>query len=319
MRAALYETFGEPSTVLKTGDRPMPEPGAGQVRVKMTRAAIHNHDLWTIRGSYGVRPPLPAIGGSEGAGLVDALGEGVTDLAVGQRVCGFAIAGAWAEYFVCAAPLPLPDAISDELGCQLVAMPLSAMTLLEHYKVEPGEWLVQNAANGAVGKTLATIAKARGIQVVHLVRSEGAVRELEALGIPGAISTADAAWRDKVRSVVGEARIACAIDALGGAASGDLCALLGTGGTFVAFGSMTGLPMQIDSGSLIFNQIKAEGFWLLKVPATETARRVGELVKLVVTGALQLPVASVHDLEHAAEATAASVKASRHGKVLLRP
>src|SRR4029453_5829743 len=96
-----------------------------------------NHDLWTIRGSYGQRPPLPAIGGTEGAGIVEALGEGVTHLQVGQRVAGFGV-GTWGEFFVthAAGALPLPEAIADDVGCQLVAMPLSALVLLDTYAAE---------------------------------------------------------------------------------------------------------------------------------------------------------------------------------------
>lgn len=322
MRAAIYEAFGDPSSVLHVGERPLPEPRAGQVRVKMVRSAIHNHDLWTIRGSYGTRPTLPAVGGSEASGIVDALGEGVTNVRVGQRVTGFATGGAWAEYFVSpgAGLLPLLDAISDDLGCQLVAMPLSAMTLVETYRVSAGEWLVQNAANGAVGKALAIIAKARGVAVVHLVRSTDAVKELEEAGITGAIATDAEGWRDRAKALVGDAKVRYGIDSIGGKASSDLASLLTPGGTLVAFGSMSGEPMVVQSGDLIFRNLKAEGFWLSAHQAerADVVRRIGELVQLVASGALPLPVASVHDLAHAAEATAASVRAGRRGKVLLR-
>jgi NADPH:quinone reductase-like Zn-dependent oxidoreductase len=321
MRAAVYEAFGDPSQVLHVAERAVPEPRAGQVLVKMVRSAIHNHDLWTIRGSYGTRPTLPAIGGSEASGIVHVLGEGVTNVKVGQRVTGFATGGAWAEYFLSAGAglLPLPDSISDDVGCQLVAMPLSAVTLLETYKVEPGEWLAQNAANGAVGKALAIVAKARGIKVLHLVRSAAAVKELADAGITGAVATDAAGWRDRVKDLVGDGKLRYGIDSIGGRASGELASLLSPGATLVAFGSMSGEPMVIDSGDLIFRGIKAEGFWLSthQSARADTVRRIGELVQLVTSGALPLPVASVHDLAHAAEAAAASVSAGRRGKVLI--
>ena len=68
MRSALYSAFGNPAEVLVAGDSPLPEPGPGEVRIRTRLAPIHNHDLWTIRGQYGYKPPLPAIGGSEGVG-----------------------------------------------------------------------------------------------------------------------------------------------------------------------------------------------------------------------------------------------------------
>jgi len=321
MRAAVYETFGDPAVVLSLGERPTPEPRAGQVRVRMTRSAIHNHDLWTVRGTYGARPKLPAIGGSEAAGVVDALGDGVTNFRVGQRVTGFA-SGTWAEFFVTSADalLPLPDAISDDVACQLVAMPLSAMALLDHYGAGATDWIVQNAANGAVGKTLATIAKARGRRVVHLVRSDAGIAELSAIGIDGAISISAPGWRDRVKALVGEDKVVATIDSVGGSASGDLARLLSPGGKLVAFGSMSGEPMAIDAGALIFRAITVEGFWLTSHPISAERRvaMITELVTLVASKALELPVAGVFPLAEAAAAAAASAKASRNGKVLLR-
>jgi len=323
MRAAIYKSFGDPATVLELGERDVPEPGPGLARVRMSRAAIHNHDLWTIRGDYGVRPPLPAIGGSEAAGVVDAVGEGVTNVRVGDRVAGFA-AGTWCELFLTAAAglLPLPDAISEDVGCQLVAMPLSAMALVETYAVDAPNWIIQNAANGAVGKTLAKIAKSRGKNVIHLVRSEEAVRELADHGIEGAISTAASDWRDRVKALRGDGKIMAAIDSIGGAASGAICSLLAPGGKLVAFGSMTGEPMQLDTGPFIFKQVTLEGFWLSKqnaVPPETSRSMIGELVKLAAKGDLDLPVAGVYPLERAAEAAKASVTVGRRGKVLISP
>jgi NADPH:quinone reductase-like Zn-dependent oxidoreductase len=323
MRAVTYSTFGDPATVLELGERPLPEPGPGQVRVKVTRAAIHNHDLATIAGRYGHRPPLPAIGGSEAAGTIDALGEGVTHLRLGDRVAAFG-AGTWCEAFVtqAAGTVPLPDAITDDLGCQLVAMPLSALVLLDTYPAEAPDYIVQNAANGAVGKSLAKIARARGRNVLNLVRSAAAVRELADHGIAGAIDTSAPDWRDRVKATIGDGKIRYAIDSVGGKASGDLCSLLAPGGKFVAFGSMTGEPMQLDVGPFLFKQVVLEGFWISKqnaVPPDRSRALIGELVKLVAEGAIDLPVAGVFPLAGAREAAAKSLGAARGGKVLLAP
>jgi NADPH2:quinone reductase len=136
MRCVAYNAFGVPAEVLHLVDRPVPEPGPGEIRVRMVLSPIHNHDLWTIRGEYGVKPPLPAIGGTEALGVVDKLGEGVTTPALGQRVTGSA-ADTWAESFLAraAAVIPVPDAIGDDVACQLAAMPLSAMMALEELGV----------------------------------------------------------------------------------------------------------------------------------------------------------------------------------------
>ncbi|MEH6668842.1 MAG: alcohol dehydrogenase catalytic domain-containing protein, partial [Psychrobacter sp.] len=165
MRSAIHNSFGKPSNVLSVGDSPMPQPAANEVRIKTILSPIHNHDLLTVSGQYGYKPEMPAIGGSEALGIIDAVGDDVTDLSVGQRVACASVHETWAEYFVAPASMVfnMPDTIEDELAAQLIAMPLSALMLLEFLEVDKGQWIIHNAANGAVGKTLAMLAAARGV------------------------------------------------------------------------------------------------------------------------------------------------------------
>ena len=99
--------------------------------------------------------------------------------------------------------IPLPDAIPDELAAQLIAMPLSSLMLLDFANLQPGQWMVQNTANGAVGKTVAMIAQARGIHVINLVRRQEAVAEMNALGIKHVVATDQADWKDQVKAIQG--------------------------------------------------------------------------------------------------------------------
>lgn len=325
MRSAIHASFGDPADVLTLGENPVPQPGPGEVRIKTRLAPIHNHDLWTVRGRYGYKPELPAIGGSEAVGVIDALGEGVQGLATGQRVGAATVHGTWAEYFLAPAQMviPMPDAVPDETAAQLIAMPLSALMLLEFLEVERGQWIVQNTANGAVGKTLAMLSRARGVNTINLVRRDAGVTELTALGIDHAISTAQAGWQEQVHAIVGDAPLSAAVDSIGGTASGELMSLLGEGGVLVSFGSMTGEPMQIASGDLIFKQATVKGFWGSKVSAAmaveDKHRLVGELLRLAAGGELALPVEGIYDLADTAKAAAASLAPGRKGKVLLRP
>jgi NADPH:quinone reductase-like Zn-dependent oxidoreductase len=324
MRSAMYHTFGDPARVLVAGDSPAPEPGPGEVRIRMQLAPIHNHDLWTIRGQYGYKPALPAIGGSEGLGVVDAIGAGVEGLAVGQRVTAASGRGTWAEYFVASARMviPMPDAIADETAAQLIAMPLSALMLLEFLQVERGGWIVQNAANGAVGKTLAMLASARGVRVLSLVRRDAGVEEMTALGIADVVSTATPGWMEAAKTLLGDGSASVAVDSVGGAASAELVALLGKDGVLVSFGSMSGEPMHVPSGDAIFRGVTMKGFWGSKVSrdmsVADKRRLVGELLQRALDGELQLPVGGVYDLADAAKAAAASLQPGRNGKVLLR-
>ena len=323
MRSVVYNTFGVPAEVLHLADRPVPTPGPGEIRVRMVLSPIHNHDLWTIRGEYGVKPALPAIGGTEALGVVDLLGEGVTAPALGQRVTGSAV-NTWAEYFVARAAtvIPAPDAISDEVACQLAAMPLSAMMALEELGVQPGQWMIQNAATGAVGKTLAMIAKARGVHVVSVVRRAAGVAELAALGIDNAISTAEPGWQKRVKDMTGGAPIVAALDSVGGEESGQLLHMLAEGGQLMTFGAMANKPMVVNPGDLIFKQATIKGFWAAKLGSGprrgEIPRAIGELVRLAASGALNLTVEKAFPLDEAAEAARASIAPGRTGKIAFR-
>lgn len=325
MLSALHRTFGDPAEVLTPADSPRPEPGEGEVRIKTILSPIHNHDLWTVRGQYGYKPELPAIGGSEAVGIVEALGPGVTGVSSGARVAAAGVHETWAEYFLAPAKslVPLPDAIPDEAAAQLIAMPFSAIALLDFLGVDTGDWVIQNTANGAVGKTLAMLAAARGVHVVNLVRRDEGVDELASLGIANAVSTASAGWKERVTEITGGAPIRAAIDSIGGDASGDLMHLLGDNGLLVSFGSMAGEPMRIPSGATIFKQAVVKGFWGAKVSADmapeKRAALIGELMRLVASGELKLPVEAIFGLDRIKDAVAASLTPGKIGKVLLRP
>ncbi|MBL8630792.1 MAG: zinc-binding dehydrogenase [Rhodospirillaceae bacterium] len=325
MRSVVHSVFGDPVDVLKLTDVPMPAPAAGQVRLRMKLAAIHNHDLWTVRGSYGYKPALPAIGGSEAVGVVDAVGEGVDVALIGKRMAYAGVRGAWAEYYVASAValVPVPDVMSDEAAAQLIAMPFSALTLLDFLNVAAGDWIIQNAANGAVGTMLAGLAKSRGIHCVNLVRRDEGVAEMAKLGISNTVSTAAKGWKDSVRSLVGDGKIRAGVDSIGARATEDMAALLAESGLLVSFGSMTGEPMQLSSGTVIFKQLTLKGFWASTVSAQMLPEKrkslMGELIRLVATGEVKLHTDAVFDLADITKAVTRALTPGRAGKVLLKP
>ena len=212
----------------------------------------------------------------------------------------------------------MPDAISDDVACQLTAMPLSAMMALEELGVQPGQWMIQNAATGAVGKTLAMIAKARGVHVVNIVRRRVGVGELAALGIDNAISTAESGWQKRVKEMTGGAPIIAALDLVGGEESGQLLHMLGEGGQLMTFGAMANQPMIVSPGDLIFKQATIKGFWAAKLGSgprrAEIPRAIDDLVHLAATGALKLTIEKAFPLEEAAEAARASMQPGRTGR-----
>lgn len=325
MRAIVHSAFGDPAEVLHVEDAPLPEPGAGQVRVRTLLSPIHNHDLWTVRGTYGFKPELPARAGTEAVGVVDAVGEGVENLSVGQRVATGGTFGVWAEYFIghAAAMIPVPDAMDDVTASQLVSMPFSALSLIEFLELERGDWLVQNAANGAVGRLVAQLAVARGLNVLGLVRRDAGVSELEGLGIGNVVSTEGENWRERVADITGGAPIVAGVDSVGGAASGEVLSLLAENGTLVAFGAMASPIMEIASGDVIFKQATVKGFWGSKVSSSMAPARRGELLRELVTrigeGVLTLPASHTFSFDEISDAARANFEPGRIGKVLLKP
>ena len=325
MRALVQPQFGDPAEVLSVQEVPDPEPGPGQALVRVLLSPIHNHDLWTVRGSYGFKPEMPARAGTEAVGVVEALGEGVEHLQVGQRVASGGSFGAWAELIVAPAAglIPVPDAISDEAASQLVSMPFSAIALLDFLEVSEGDWIVQNAANGAVGRLVAQLAAARGVNVLGLVRRSDGVDELREQGIERIVATDDDGWRDRVREIVGDAPVVAGVDSVGGSAAGDVVSLLAEDGVLVVFGAMASPTLEIASGDVIFKQVVVKGFWGSKVfPAMDRekrARLMGELVSGIASGSLTLPVEKTYSLAEISDAARASAQPGRRGKILLRP
>ena len=325
MKSLTFATTGDPAAVLKLTEAPVPEPGPNELRLKTMLAPIHHHDLGAVRGTSNTQVALPATGGSEAVGLVDALGAGVTGFRVGQRVSTAGASGTWAEYFLAPAPqvAPLADSIDDETAAQLLAMPLNALSILDLLAVPPGGCLVQNAATGAVGKSLAVLAKGRGIRVVGLVRREAAVAELARQGIADAVWTGAPDWQQQARALAGAAGFGAAADGVGGPATGDLVALLGEGGTLAFYGDVSSQPLQFDPMTLIFKQLTIKGFWGMKAltPAggADLPALIQEVLKAAASGALRLPAGAVFSLTDAAQAVAASEAGDEKGKVLLRP
>ena len=187
MKAIVFERFGEPAEVLRVRDVPMPEPGPGEVRVRMIASPINPSDLLVVRGRYGVLPPLPATPGFEGVGVVDKVGPGLLGwLVQGKRVAVInAKGGNWAEYAVIPArqARPVPDDIPDEQVASFFVNPATVLAMVRHVLAVPrGEWLLQSAAGSTLGRMIIKLGRHDGFKTVNVVRRREAIDELKALG-----------------------------------------------------------------------------------------------------------------------------------------
>ena len=326
MRALRFHAFGKPAHVLRLDDLPTPEPGPGAVRVRLTHRSLNPADLHTILGHYGALPGLPAVGGHEGAGVVEALGEGVTGVAVGQRVVPLGVDGTWQEAVVVPAEalFPVPDGVPDEAAAQLFVNPLTAWLMLDALGLGEGDWLLQTAATSQVGRLVIQLARRRGIRTFNLVRREDARAELEALGADAVVvaTAASDAWtlRREITAHTGDGAEG-ALDAVAGPVGGLAAGCLAEGGTMLVYGNLSGEPLALDAPALLFRQATVRGFWRTRrfeqAPRAETVAALGSLAALIAEGALALPVDAAYDLADFREAIAHSRTPGRTGKILL--
>lgn len=322
MQAIQHSQFGQPEKVLQVKNINLPIPQAGQVRVKTLLASIHHHDLWIVRGEYGIKPKLPSTAGSEAVGIVDAVGEGVDSTLIGQRVNATG-SGTWSEYFITTADrlIKIPDNISDEDAAQIGLMPLSAQVLLNFIGIQAGQWMIQNTANGAVGKALALFAQRQGISVINLVRRAEAVNELSALSIKHIVNISDSNWQQQVKTITQEPIIA-AVDSIGGSHTRDLFNLLSEGGQLVIFGSLTNEPMTLSSADIIFKRATIRGFWgATAFQSINDARQmmIQNIIDAISKKELALPIDEIYTFSQIRSAIEATLTKGKNGKVLLRP
>lgn len=326
MKHALYRSRGPvPQDVIEVESFTPPVLGPGQVRVEVLAAPINPSDVLTLTGEYGSLPPLPAVGGNEGVGRVVELGVDVKGLAFGQTVLLPVGSGTWTTHLVADARalIPLPGHADPlQLAMLTVNPPTARLLLGDIVPLQAGDWVIQNAANSAVGGYLVQLARTRGLRTVNVVRRESAVADVATLG--GDVILVDGEDLDeRVRQATGGARIRLGIDAVGGHATARLADALAAGGTVVNYGAMGGEPCNVSPAALIFRGIRLRGFWLAHwYKAADAGARnalFAELVGLIADGSLKARVQATYGFDEIKAAVAAAASGGRTGKILLRP
>ncbi len=325
MLKAEYKTRGPvPQDVIEAVELELPPVAAGQALVKVLAAPINPSDVLTLTGEYGMLPPLPAIGGNEGVGEVLEVAADVTNLKPGQTVLLPVGCGTWRTHLVADAKqlIPLPSADPQQLAMLTVNPPTAYLMLRDFVDLQPGDWVIQNAANSGVGSYLVQLAKIRGLKTINVVRRESAVAGVQAEG--GDVVLVDGPDLPKrVREATGGAAVKLGIDAVGGASTDHLAASLAEGGVLVNYGRMSGEPCQVNPGSFVFRDVTLKGFWLARWFRQATPQQqmqlFGELIQLIATGKLKARIAATYDISQIKEAVAAAAAGERDGKIVLVP
>lgn len=331
MQAVVFEQFGEPSEVLKVQSVPDPNASRGQVLVRMHASPVNPSDLMNIRGTYTLRPELPAIPGFEGVGIVESSGGGLLGrLMVGKRVAVLnRDRGNWCERTVVSARqvIPLPRSLSMEQSAMFFVNPATAFIMTREILAVPrGEWLVQTAAASALGRMIIRLGKHCGFRTVNIVRREEQAEQLRQLG-GDAVTVFDPERNapdelaERLQRETGNADIRYAIDPVAGETGSALVPCLGRHGRLLVFGTLSGQPLCFSSRQLMSQAASVEGFWLgnymdgLSLPSK--LRLIRRITALIQSGVLASDHQPVVPLESVREAVLMAEQTGRQGKILL--
>ena len=327
MKALRFHEFGPPADVLQLEEIPTPTPTDDEVLVRLTARSVNPSDLYTIMGTYGVRPKLPAVGGNEAAGVVEHVGANVSQFAPGDRVTlmlgAVGTDGTWREY---AAVRPdtiihTPTGLSDEqAACAWVNYLTAWILAFEDLDLQPDELLLVTAAASHLGRAMLQIAAHAGFKVIGTVRREDQRQELLDLGAAGVIVTDSEDIGTRYRELTGKKAISKAVDAVGGVVGSAVAAALAPRGTLILYGMMSGKPLRIG-GEMIFSEATVRGFWLLRWMQNRApqhiAQVVGQLSALFADGTFAPAIDSTFDLADIKGMVERSSTPGRHGKVII--
>jgi NADPH:quinone reductase-like Zn-dependent oxidoreductase len=325
MKQAVLEKYGQPEDVVRCVDAPdVGAPDAGEVVFDVLAFPINPADISMCKGSYRLRPALPATPGAECIGRVTAVGTGVAHVRPGDLVVTLQREN-WAQKRRVKADdvIPVPAGIDLRQGAMLRINPPTALLLLSDVvTLRPGDWIIQNVANSAVGRLVIRLARRRGIRTMNVVRRESLFGELTALGADAcAVDGPDLAETVKARTAGAPIRLG--LDAVSGRATARLSSCVGEGGVVCNYGSMTGEDPVMSRAALIGNGQSLVGFILGRALATRSLAQVraiyAELAEQIMNGTLSAPVEKIYSIEDIKPALTHAQRGERSGKILVAP
>lgn len=324
IKAIVYEAHGKPEEVLRLEELDLPAVGENEALVRIVAAPINPADLNQIEGKYPIRFPLPATPGFEGSGIVEEVGAKVQDVAAGAQVILPHDLGTWRDKAVVVAEklTVVPNDIAPEQAAMLKINPITAWRLLHDFvRLEKGDWIIQNAANSAVGRAVIVLARELGWRTVNVVRRAELIEELRAAG--GDVVLLD---NDELRGAVAEATkgapIRLGLNQVGGESALRVAKVVAAEATIVTIGAMSLRPLTMPNGLLIFKNLHFTGFWVNKwyerASAEERRETFAALIDLARRGLLETKVERAYSLGEFREAVARAGEGRREGKILFR-
>ncbi len=310
VKAIRIHEFGD-IDVLKWEDIEVGEPGPGQLRLRHTVIGFNFLDIAVRRGIYPVLPELPSVLGTEGAGVVEAVGEGVSGFSIGQRVAYAAtLPGAYAEQRLIDASqvVALPDSVSDEDAAASMLKGMTVEYLIHRcYPVQSGQTALVHAAAGGVGLFMCQWLAAKGVNVIGTVGSDAKKETILGLGAKYAVNYKTENFTEITRKVTGGTGVDVVYDSVGKDHYQGSIDALRPRGYMVNFGNSSGPLPQIDSvelnvkGSLFFTKASMRFYQLSRQELDDSA---ATLFAAIAAGDVKPVIGQRYKLEDAAQAHA---------------
>ncbi len=322
MKAIVFDQVGGPE-VLRLADIPQPQPKPGWVLIKNHAIGINFADTFFRQGAYIVKPTLPDTPGLEAAGVIAAVGPGVTHLQAGMRVAAIGIK-TYAEYCVASASqvMPLPDFVSFEEGAAFPIQVLTAYHMLHTaHHLTPGQTVLVHSAAGGVGIVAVQIAKAAGARVIGTVSHESKAGVVSEYGADAVINYATQDFAEEALKLTNGQGVGLILDAVGKPTLEPGLRCLAPFGHLILYGRASGLPDPLNLFSLFQKSLKVSGFLLYTVSAMPDKHREGieRSFQLMREGKLKLLIGKRFPLAEAAAAHRYLESRQSVGKLVLIP
>jgi len=312
------------SDVLSIEDDDIGAPGPGEVLLDQKGMALHYADTMLREGKYFLKPALPAVVGLDGAGVVEAVGDGVTDFKPGDTACYMFNLGAYAEKRVIAADalMPVPDGIDPKNLAGTFLRGMTAQYLLRQtYRVQSGDTVLVHTAAGGMGSLLCQWAKALGATVIGTVGSDDKKAVATASGAAHVVNSRTEDIAAAVNDITGGEGVAAVYDGIGKDVWDANVAALRPTGYLVNYGHMSGPldpidPMQLNSKSLFFAKVSLPHF--MRTPEAKRAM-AEDVFAAIADGILDISVSREYKLDDIVQAQDDIVARKTTGSVIIVP
>ncbi len=324
MKAIQCVEWGEPGRLVLS-ELPLPEPGPGQVRIRIAAAGVNFPDALIVQKKYQLQPKLPFVPGTEVAGRIDAVGEGVTDLKPGDRVIAFVGIGGFAEY-VCAPSalaIAIPHEVSDEVAAAFtLTYATSHHALFDRGQLKSGDTLVVLGAGGGVGLAAVELGKAAGARVIAAASSAQKLAAATEHGADATIDYASTDLRDAIKNLTGGNGADVVYDPVGGPLTEAAVRSLAWRGRLLIIGFAQGQIPQIAANLLLLKGASAVGvFWgeFARREPKANAAMLKQLFGWLGEGKLRPHVSQTYKLADTPRALEALLARNVVGKLVIRP